>query len=116
MVSVTVSPQLAYISPEAALALVHQVGQLLQQSNWKISKRYLSDAQSRAKLEDASQNNNVTLRLEDWSRGADEAYLEVSRQWRKDDSLPKAAGKNYDFCVVSVKIDNDHVRAMYPGR
>ena len=72
IISVTVSPQLAYISPEAALALVHQLAQLLEQSAWKMSKRYLSNAQARARLEDASQD--------------------------------------------SVKIDNDKVRAMYPGR
>lgn len=116
IISVTVSPQLAYISPEAALALVHQLAQLLEQSAWKMSKRYLSNAQARARLEDASQDSDVTLRVEDWSRGDDAVYLEVSRQWRKEDSLPTAAGKNYDFCVVAVKIDNDKVRAMYPGR
>jgi hypothetical protein len=116
VVSVTVSPQLAYISPETALALIHHVGQLLEQSSWRISKRYLSDAQALARLGDTSQNSDVTLRVEDWSRNDDAVYLEVSRQWRKEDSLPRAAGKNYDFCVVAVKIDNDRVRAMYPGR
>jgi len=96
--------------------LVRQVDQLLQKSDWKMSKRYLNDAQARAQLEDASQDAYVTLAVEDWSRGDDEVYPEISRQSRKEDSLPKAAGKNYDFCVVAVKIDNDRVRAMYPGR
>jgi hypothetical protein len=102
VVSVTVSPQLAYISPEAALALVPQVGRLLQKSAWKMSKRYLSDAQARAQLEDASHDGYVTLGVEDWSRGNDEVCREISRQWRKEDSLPKAAGKNYDFCVAAL--------------
>jgi hypothetical protein len=116
VVSVNVSPQLAYISPDAALTLIHHIGHLLEQSSWRMSKRYLTDAQALAQLEDASQDNDVTLRIEDWSRNDDEVYLEVSRQWRKEDSLPRAAGKNYDFCVVAVKIENDQVRAMYPGR
>jgi hypothetical protein len=75
LVGVTVAPQLAYISSQAALVLVRQVDQLLQKSDWKMSKRYLNDAQARAQLEDASQDAYVTLAVEDWSRGDDEVYL-----------------------------------------
>jgi hypothetical protein len=42
--------------------------------------------------------------------------MRLTSEANRPDSLPKAARKNYDFCQVSVEIDNDQVRETYLGR
>jgi hypothetical protein len=115
-VSVTVSPQLAYVSTSDALDLVKAIQRLLGQGGWQLARRYLSPDNVRARFADAAQDSDITLRIEDWQCGGDEVYIELARHWRQGDSLPRLAQREHDLCVVTIKLENDAVRARYPGR
>jgi hypothetical protein len=114
-VSVTVSPQLSYTSLGGALDLIAQIGAALGDRRWQLSKRYLNADQIRSRFGDLTVNSDVTVRVEDWRCGDDEVYVELARHWRAGESLPQLAGKEHDFCLVSLKIENDRVRRQYPG-
>jgi hypothetical protein len=115
-VSVTVSPQLGYVSVGEALELIERVNALLRKSNWKVSKQYFTPDQIRSRFEDPARDSDYTIRVSDWRCGADEVYIELARHWRQGESLPQLGGKTHDLLVVSVKIENDIVRAQYSGR
>ena len=115
-VSLTVSPQLEFLSLTEAINLIHTVNRTLEGSNWRRPAHFDTVENVQSQFSDSKVDTRLAVTVEDWHCGDDEIYFELVRHWRGGESLPLAAGKNYDFFVVSVKIENDRIRAQYPGR
>ena len=114
---VNVSPHLRYISENTALDLTgNQLVTLLQKSGWERTKRYISLDSIQKEFADPQTEGDHTIRIEDWGCGDDKLYVEVERHWKSGESLPRLAGDSQDLYVVTVKIRNDKVSALYPGR
>jgi len=114
--SVVASPHLAYLGQEEALKLASDLSELFSKSNWVLSKQYLSLDQAKAIFGDSKTPSDNIIRIREWRCGDDELYLQIERHWRQGEALARLAGAASDLYVVTVKIENDGVRAKYPGR
>lgn len=114
-VSITVSPQLRYMSLAESLNVLDDIQARLRASTWTLARRRAGSDEIRGQLA-LQRDSQVTMSVEDWRCGEDEVYIELARHWGKGESLPQLAGRPHDLLVVSIKIENDAVRSRYSGR
>jgi hypothetical protein len=114
--NVVVSPHLEYLAGSDALELVATLSGLFENAGWKLTRQHFSLEQVKSIFADPNTDSDYTVRVREWRCSDDELYIQIERQWTKNESLPRLAGKKEDLYVVTVKIENDKIRSMYPGR
>jgi hypothetical protein len=53
------------------------------------------------------------MTVQKWRIRGDEIYINLSREWTANESLPRISGRYEDFFMVKVLIDNDSVYKKY---
>jgi hypothetical protein len=111
--SVDVFPHLRYINLENLLTLLRTLQQLFEQSGWQGSHTYNSLEEVRTQFSDAKRD---ILAFQKWQNGqGDEIYIKIERDWKADEFLPKFSGRNEDYFMVRVVIDNTKIFRQYSG-